>query len=248
VERLTASGYPAGQFPIERYSDLEAVFAAADPDFADQVERAFSAGLHHPRAEALVAALGELSMHAQLKHMAAGHEPPSALSKKFHAISAAADTLLAALEVKEGVSRFGLPEQLWDVLNHFAKLGDDQLELDDNISAVLQIRKWANQAEALTNAMKRDADRPTKVLVAEAGADKWPEFDFYEAIFKIWGEILGGRVEAGYNHSTKSASGPLVRFVAACFRLLGLRVPPANTIRDHVRKSCYYINRDPSPE
>jgi hypothetical protein len=215
----------AGQFPKESWRALDEVIGAASPITDNQ-------------RETLISRLGELDFLSQLHRIALADHAPSTLLLTFHAIRAAADRLLEALEVSEkAAARGGTPEQVREGLKYFCPKGDgddfdEDLWLDGTIERVRYLRGCARQAvdrERLTIEYGKGKSSISKSL-----ARKRNNSIINYIVLDLWKETLGRTLSVSYSKKA-SASGPLIRFIVACYKLVGLEPPTPDAASAKVR-------------
>lgn len=262
-------GNPGGRFPPEKYAALAAVLAAAKPFNPGEVAICVDGReTSVSRADALIWALGKLDTHAQLNHLADSEQVPNKLSRRFHAIAAAAHALLKKLGADQNAARFGVPEQIREGLKLFAEQeaterggfrnhppeidsaifdGEEikrrefheDRQFQDNIEGIFQIRSWARQAKALAKRQQKGGGYEPAYAVMEKG----PEFEICDEIFEIWEKVLGKRISATVDPIDGTPSGPLIDFTHRCLELLGQITPSTDhAIRERIRRHLHKAN------
>jgi hypothetical protein len=252
-----------GRFPREKYDELDAVFAAAEP-LPAEVE--IPGVGKKSSADALVWELGELDTYCQLNRLEAKKLTPSKLSKRLHAIVSAVGIILQELKIEGNFTRFGWQEQLRNGLQAAARreaeriggfpnhpprtildlMGDKEIteyhedrQFDQNIEGFFQILRWAREWEEVAKLASRRQDTPERKRAREelecAGMLKWPEIKICDKIFEIWVRILGKKI--GASTYAGSAAGPLIRFTTRCLVLLECEPLSEEAIRWRIRLS-----------
>lgn len=199
MTRLTPAGNPAGYFSAFQYSTVDAVFdAVGDLPPGKIAIRGRNGRMQKvTRSYALVWELNKIRQHSTINTQANSDLSPAGLRLKFHAIVSAADELLQKLGATPQSPRHGLSEQVREGLKFSAEhdpsaydfLGDPaehdaEQQVHDAIGGIFRIRRWAAEAERLTqDAVGKKAAPAAVDLLAGAGMEKGGQFDICVEIF-----------------------------------------------------------------
>jgi hypothetical protein len=236
-----------GRFPSEKITPVIEAAAPIPPGTIQGLD-----GVTGCRAEAIVRRLEWLDTSIKMDQQHEGDRSPSGLKKKFHAIAAAANKLLEALEVNENADPAAMSRQVYNALRWYADQeaeliggfsnhppirqpaddgasvefnGDRQLE--DNVEGVRQVRDWARQAEKLARSR---VERPEDIGPGfeVIGMEPWTENlvnDALAGILDIWTQVLGREIHTAVHKAGDNegeAYGQLIQFALASLRALGI--------------------------
>jgi len=198
--------------------EMERVFETAAPLTDDQKAR-------------VIASLARLQAKTTLAESRQLDPSASALAKKFHAVEAAANALLKAIE-KIDVTAPG-----WVRLRLAARfasreygIGDD---VEGDIKGVRRIARWA--AEVAQQARER-------VKGLEIPQPSRPDMDgintALEGLGYIWIDILGRKIGTAFDGLRTEATthSPFTRFCSTCLEVLGFGQPTPGQLRGRIRR------------